>query len=61
MFISNMQVVFRHGYYNTFRSSNFAHDSWKKKLRLEHIRAIEEGCKEFMQRNGYLPYSQSIK
>ena len=43
----------RHGYYNTFRSSNFVHDSWKKKLSLEQIGAIERGCKEFMERNGY--------
>ena len=47
---------FRHGYYNTFRSSNFVHDSWKKKLRLEHIRGIEAGCKEFMDKNNYKPY-----
>jgi len=42
-----------HGYYNTFRSSNFAHDSWKRKLARSQVSAIEAGCKEFMERAGY--------
>ena len=47
------------GYYNTFRSSNFAHDSWKKKLGLNHVKIIEKGCQEFMDINGYTAYDPS--
>jgi len=45
-----------HGYYNTFRSSNFAHDSWKRKLARSQVTGIEAACKEFMERAGYKPH-----
>ena len=45
-----------HGYYNTFRSSNFAHDSWKRKLGGGQVAAIEQGCRTFMEKAGYAPY-----
>merc|ERR1712055_439820 len=50
-----------HGYYNTFRSSNFAHDSWKRKLARSQVTAIEAGCKEFMDQAGYDPYKAEAR
>ena len=49
--------ISRSGYYNTFRKSNFAHDSWKKKLSLTQIRNIETGCQDFMKANNYAAFS----
>ena len=34
-------------------------DSWKNKLTMEQIREIENGCKEFMDRNGYEAFYQN--
>ena len=53
-----MQLYFRKGYYNTFRGSSFAHDSWKKKLHLKHIQIIEEGCEKFMSANNYEKFTK---
>ena len=52
-----VKYISRNGYYNTFRKSNFAHDSWKKKLGLTQIRNIETGCRDFMKANNYAAFS----
>ena len=44
-------------YYNTFRSKNFDHDSWKKGLGASEILGIESACKTFMDMAGYLPFT----
>ena len=48
-------------YYDTFRNSDFVHDSWKKELNVKNIRNIEAECERFMQIHGYLPYDDEKK
>ena len=44
-------------YYNTFRSKNFDHDSWKAGLGASEILGIEAACKVFMDMAGYSPFT----
>ena len=37
----------------TYRSSSFSPDSWKQKLSIGQVQAIEGECHEMMQRAGY--------
>ncbi|XP_023327796.1 carbohydrate sulfotransferase 1 isoform X2 [Eurytemora carolleeae] len=55
-------AVFRHtnpsnktrgGYYSTFRGTGFRTDSWKRKLRIEQIRMIEEECSSVLEKLNY--------
>ena len=57
-FSKQLNSIFRKGYYNTFRGSSFAHDSWKKKLHLAHIQIIEKGCEKFMSANNYEKFAK---
>ena len=57
-FTKQCNFIFRKGYYNTFRGSSFTHDSWKKKMHLEHIQIIEKGCEKFMSANNYEKFTK---
>jgi hypothetical protein len=52
-------ALYRSGYYGLLRPTSFSHDAWKKSLRGEKLRIIEDQCEEFMEQLGYKKFSQN--
>jgi hypothetical protein len=53
--------VYKSKYYSTYRTADNDIYKWKKQLRIEEIRHVEENCVEFMQKVGFNIFKPTVK